>query len=156
MSILEVLHFSFRIMPDITPIQVVRLHVDEFFLKFCRCRDVLLGAWGVPQVYDEPAIWGVLTELTPGNLRIMWASRDFKVAFFLLGVGGGHCCSAMFFAIRLWRSTDGLSMIDRRHARAARIRVRRGPAAAMPERTPVMSGFPVAVREITCTLEVYG
>jgi len=34
----------------------------------------------VPQEYDESAIKGVLAELTPANVRIMWSSKLFQVS----------------------------------------------------------------------------
>ncbi len=33
----------------------------------------------MPQEYDESAIKGVLAELTPANVRIMWSSKLFQV-----------------------------------------------------------------------------
>ena len=43
------------------------------------CRDLLLGLHNVPQEYDESAIRGVLEELTPAHVRIMWSSKLFQV-----------------------------------------------------------------------------
>ena len=45
----------------------------------CVCRDLLLGLHNVPQEYDESAIRGVLEELTPAHVRIMWSSKLFQV-----------------------------------------------------------------------------
>ncbi|KAL0046282.1 hypothetical protein WJX82_008028 [Trebouxia sp. C0006] len=41
-------------------------------------RDLLLALHNVPQEYDESAIKGVLAELTPANVRIMWSSKLFQ------------------------------------------------------------------------------
>lgn len=43
-------------------------------------RDLLLALHNVPQQYDEAAIKGVLNELTPQHVRIMWSSKLFQVS----------------------------------------------------------------------------
>ena len=49
-------------------------------MAFCGCRDLLLALHNVPQEYSEASIKGVLDELTPHHVRIMWSSKLFQVS----------------------------------------------------------------------------
>ena len=59
----------------------------------CECRDLLLALHNVPQEYSEAAIKGVLDELTPQHVRIMWSSKLFQVRL---------CFHCLFWGARLW------------------------------------------------------